>query len=217
MNINKSQIEALKQSFLRSLGNNRSDFDLVVLNGVLEKYAEAFLEAAKSNLNKTNSINTGKIADDLTFSIEKGKGSYILSIGYPEDSDASKYYDFVNKGVAGVGKTTSSPYSFKTVNPSKKHVSAIEKWIQSGKAKVQVSDVARYGPTRQESKSIGFRKVEPRSIAYVIARSIKKKGLEATNFFDDAIASVFNGDFRRILSEALAADVEIQLIKTKLN
>lgn len=217
MNIGKSQVELLKLQFLKSLGGERGNDKLPVLDGILKRYAESFLQAAIDNLNKSNSIASGDIAGDLTFAIEQGSGKYVLSIGYPSESEASKYYDYINKGVSGVGKTTASPYSFKTVNPSRKHVAGIEKWIASGKAKVQASDVTRYSPTRQESKSVSFKNSEPKSLAWVIARAVKKKGIKATNFFDDAIAEVFSGDFQKILSEALAADVEIQLIKTKFS
>lgn len=216
--ISQRQVEFLKSQFLNSLGTQRPTNDLSVLEGILKQYAQVFLMEAIENLNKTNSIATGNIADDLTFTVEEVPGSYILSIGYPPESNAAKYYDFVNKGVSGVQNPTASPYAFKTINPSKKHVKAIEDWLLLGKSKVQATDVARYSPSRQESKSIGFRQVDDsKSLAYVIARSIKKKGIKATNFFDDAISTVFNDNFRLILSEALAADVQIQLTNTRLN
>jgi hypothetical protein len=43
-----------------------------------------------------------------------GKG-YEVTLGYPKDSKAAEYWDYVNKGVAGYGKQISgSPYNFKS-------------------------------------------------------------------------------------------------------
>ena len=138
--ISQRQVQLLKSQFLQSIGQAREIVDLPVVEGILKEAAKVFLETAINNANKSNSIDTGAIVDDLTFTVEKGNG-YILSIGYPPDSPAAKYFDFINKGVAGVGKITDSPYQYKTRYPSKMHVKAIEDWLKRGKMKTSASDV----------------------------------------------------------------------------
>lgn len=209
--ISQRQVQLLKSQFLQSIGQSKDIGELPVVEGILKEVAKVFLETAVDNANKSNSIDTGAIVDDLTFTIEKGNG-YTLTVGYPPNSPAAKYFDFVNKGVAGVGKVTDSPYQFKSKNPSKAHVSAIAEWIKRGKMKTSASDVSRYGLTKQESKYVNLRqKGKTQSLAYVVARSIKIKGLKATRYFDDAIMTVFGDGFRKVLSEALAADISIQI------
>lgn len=210
--ITQRQIDFLKSNLAGKLGSQKSD-ELPVVEGILKEYAEAFLTEAIENLNKTNSVASGLTSSDLAFEFTKTGTSYILTVGYPSKSKASKYYDFINKGVAGVGKSIDSPYAFKSKNPSPDHVRAIEKWLSTGKAKITARDVTRYGPTKQESKF--FRAAASKeSIAYAIAKSSKIKGIQATRFFDDAIASVFNKNFISIISKALAADVSLEIKQT---
>lgn len=212
--IQARQIDFLKSKFLQTLGQEREE--LPVIQAIITDYAKLFLDEAAENLNKTNTNDTGTLNSELTFTVEKNQGGYIVSIGYPVGSKAAEYYDFINKGVAGVGKSTGSPYSFKTKNPSQKHISAIEQWLKRGKAKITATDVQRYGPTRQESKSYRFREQNAsKSLAYIVARSTKIKGIKATRYFDDAITAVFGQDFIDIMSKALAADVALQITQTK--
>jgi hypothetical protein len=213
--ITKNQVSFLKTKFLNELGEQKATDNLPVVEGILQEYAKAFLKTAIDNLEKSGSVASGLTSTDITFAISQVSGSYIISIGYPKGSKASKYYDFINKGVAGVGKTTDSPYAFKSKYPSQEHVSAIKSWLKFGKAKIMATDVSRYGPTKNERKSSGLRKKDiTKSLAYMIASSVKRKGIRATHFFDDAIKTTFDKNFIGILSEALAADVSLQIIQT---
>lgn len=210
--INQAQVELLRNKFLQSIGSSKADFATPVAQDIMGQYAKAFIEAAQSNLIKHNAIASGTLSDDLTFEVTRSGESVIISVGYPAGSKGAEYYDYVNKGVDGVDQAVGSPYKYKNASPSQKHVSAIKEWLNYGKAKVQAYDVAKYGPTQQEKKHSPHREQETTDqIAYAIAKAIKKRGLKATHYFDDALVSVFSDNFIEIVSKAVGADVSLQI------
>ena len=54
-----------------------------------------------------------------------------------------------------------------------------------------------------------------KSLAAAIARSIHKKGLRSTRYFDKARDSVFGADFQENINAALGFDVEIKIEQIK--
>jgi hypothetical protein len=142
--------------------------------------------------------------------ITKFGTGYVLSLGYEPGSEASKYYDFVNKGVKGTKNLkadSKTPYSFKT-NKKAVPVSSIEKWL--GYNKLKSVSVKKYTKLGTETKAIDSKK----SLAYVIARSIHTKGLKSTHYFDRAVTQVFNKEFIQNLAVAIGGDVQIQIKQT---
>ena len=176
---------------------------LGMMESMLTLYISEFLTHAAENLNTSNSITTGKLGESLNFKMTA------LPNGYKVDFTALDYYKFVDKGVQGLkdSKNTTSPYKFKFINPSKSHIQAIKKWIRNNNMTALVADINRYGPTRRETK--GKSKQMDRA-AFVIARSIKKKGIAATNFWQDAFDDTFK-DFGVRMSEALGKSVTVDL------
>ena len=202
--IAKAQQKALQSGFLDNLGTGRTGSPrLNTVEAMLSLYAEEFIKKANDNLNKDNSVSTGKLGDSIEFQIDSFGTAFSMKLL------ALDYYDFVNKGVKGVkGSGITSPYSFKTINPSKSHVEAIRKWIKENKSKVKVTDI-KYGKTRQESKAIPYEK-RLDQLAYIIARSSKKKGIKGTGFWDNAFDTTFK-DFAVQMSKALGADIQVDL------
>lgn len=178
--------------------------ELGVMEAMLAEYIGEFLTAAARNLNENDSISTGSLEESMTFEIAPSGGGYVVNFL------ANDYYKFVDQGVKGVGpgnKNTSSPYSFKYVNPSKSHVQAIKKWIQDNSLTAMVMDINRYGATGRERKG----KTMPQDrAAYVVARSIKRKGLRATNFWQNAFDTTF-ADFGQKMSQALGVSLVVNL------
>ena len=198
--------EAQRKIKYSDLGESKGAFDSVQLSTVeamLELYALEFIQRAQDNLNKTNSVSSGALSDSLKFNVQSFGRSYTLQI------KAADYYDYVNQGVRGVQniKGGNSPYKFKTINPSGAHVTAIGTWLKTGKAKIQARDVKKYGKVGVEKKGI---EAQRKSLAYVIARSIKKKGLKPTHFFSDAFTETFQ-DFGLQMSKALGEDIKVDL------
>ena len=213
MSIDKAQIQALRDNFIQSLGGSfdkYKDGDLPILEETLAKYGQAFNDRITEILDKENITSSGRLAEPALPIITKFGTGYVLSVGYTQGSEASKYYDFVNKGVKGTKNTKAdgnTPYLFKT---SKKAVpvSSIEKWLSYNKLKTVA--VKKYTKLGAESKAIQGKK----SLAWAIARSIHTKGLRSTHYFDKAVAQIFNKEFIESIAVAVGGDVQIQIKQT---
>jgi hypothetical protein len=215
VSISKAQIEALRSGFLQSLGGSFDKYkqgELPVLEDTLALYGKAFNDRVTQILDSENITSSGRLAEPALPIITKFGTGYILSLGYEPGSEASKYYDFVNKGVKGTknekadGKT---PYTFKG-NKKAVPVSSIEKWLSYNKLK-SVS-VKKYTKLGTEAKAIDGKK----SLAFLIARSIHRKGLRSTHYFDRAVAQIFNKEFIENIAIAVGGDIQIQ-IKQAIN
>ncbi len=215
MSISKAQIQALRDSFIQSLGGSFDKYkggDLPVLEETLALYGQAFNDKITEILDKENITSSGRLAEPALPIITKFGTGYILSLGYEPGSEASKYYDFVNKGVKGTKNEKAdnkTPYAFKG-NKKAVPVSSIEKWLSYNKLK-SVS-VKKYTKLGTEAKAIEGKK----SLAFLIARSIHRKGLKSTRYFDRAVAQIFNKQFIENIAVAIGGDVQIQ-IKQAIN
>jgi len=132
--IQQAQRKALDSGFLDNFGTGRTNVRLNTLEAMLALYAEEFIKEANDNLNKDNSVASGKLGDSIEFRIKESNTATTMELL------ALDYYDFVNRGVRGVkgSKNTTSPYRFKTITPSRSHVEAIRKWINENRSKVAV-------------------------------------------------------------------------------
>ena len=213
MSITKAQIQALREGFIQSIGDSYTKVkpgELPILEETLAKYGQAFNDKIVELLDKDNITSSGKLAEPALPIITKFGTGYILSLGYEKGSAASKYYDFVNKGVKGTknlkadGKT---PYSFKSGKKAVP-VSSIEKWL--GYNKLKSVSVKKYSKLGTESKAIEGKK----SLAWAIAKSIHTKGLSSTHYFDRAVAQIFNKEFIENIALAVGGDIQIQIKQT---
>lgn len=213
MSISKAQIQALREGFIQSIGGSYDKVkpgELPILEDTLAIYGKAFNDKIVELLDKDNITSSGKLAEPALPVITKFGTGYILSLGYEKGSAASKYYDFVNKGVKGTknikadGKT---PYSFKSGKKAVP-VSSIEKWL--GYNKLKSVSVKKYKKLGTESKAIEGKK----SLAWAIARSIHTKGLSSTHYFDRAVSQIFNKEFIENIAVAVGGDIQIQIKQT---
>jgi hypothetical protein len=199
-----------------TIGDNKQDFTTTgrmdVVEDLLATYAKKFIEAAQRNLRAKQKIDTGALMD-MTFDVTYLGKSYMVTIGYPKDSKAAEYWDFVNKGVAGVGKTLSgSPYKFKTKGASKKMIDAMQGWIT--RHNIRPSDKYTISGLEKKRKSIRStvsQTTKLRSLATAFARSIKKKGIQPTNYFDNALKLFNSAEFQKDLSEAVGFEVQVAI------
>lgn len=214
MSIAKAQKGNLE--FISSIGANREDF---VTTGKMKEveltmadYAKKFIQAAQRNLRSKQKIDTGALMD-IQFEVDYMGKSFILTIGYEAGSKAEQYWDFVNKGVAGVGKSLSgSPYKFKTKGASKKMIDAMQGWIS--RHNIQPSDKYSISGLEKKRKSIRStvsKTTKLRSLATAFARSIKKKGIEQTNYFDNALKLFNSAEFQKDIAEAVGYEVQIAI------
>lgn len=210
--VNLSDFGQDKSGFV-SFGGNATETELPKVEGILETYALAFIEEAQKNINNKGLTSKGNMSD-LVFNIEQTKSGYTISVGYDQSNPAAKYYDFQNKGVAGVGKTIASPYSFKHIYPSRQMVTDIMSWLKTANISSR-NESQKFGLSKLQTKRkslSGVKRKDMRSVAYGIATAIKKKGIKQSNFFDDAISKTFGKDFINKVSEALRADVILKIV-----
>ncbi len=184
--IKQLQAELLSSGTLDKLGASKQDFAALETLPVLEQYlvlaAANFIQKVKDNIEVLGISDTGALSDHIAQGdLIKESNGYSISLGYPKNSKAAKYYDFVNKGVKGVkSKTPNSPYSFKNIGVSRSMLKNISSWVNRNG--VQRNDVAI---TQRQAKRQSLSKMvseasKKKSIAYAVAVNIKKKGLKKT-------------------------------------
>jgi len=214
MSIASSQKTNLQS--LSSFGSSRADFvetgKMAEVEKLLAEYAGKFITASQRNLRSKQKVDTGALMD-VQFEVGYMGKSFVLTLGYEAGSKAAEYWDFVNQGVAGVGKTLSgSPYKFKTKGASKKMIDAMQGWIT--RHNIRPSDKYTISGLEKKRKSIRStvsQTTKLRSLATAFARSIKKKGIQPTNYFDNALKLFNSAEFQKDLSEAVGFEVQVAI------
>ena len=214
MSIASSQKANLQS--LSSFGSSRADFTetgkMAEVEKLLAEYAGKFISAAQRNLRSKQKIDTGALMD-VQFEVRYMGKSFVLTLGYEAGSKAAEYWDFVNQGVAGVGKTLSgSPYKFKTKGASKKMIDAMQGWIT--RHNIRPSDKYTISGLEKKRKSIRStvsQTTKLRSLATAFARSIKRKGIQPTNYFDNALKLFNSAEFQKDLSEAVGFEIQVAI------
>lgn len=207
MSISKAQASALAEGFLNTLGEQPiKEGEFPIIEKLLLDFGGDFIKNAQKNLNANNSIASGKI-NDIRMNFTKFGTNYTISLGYPKSEPASKYWDFINKGVKGtknIKADAKTPYKF---NPSKKSIpiAAAQGWL--GYNKLKVVAVKPYRKLGVETKATD----EKKSLAYVLARSIHRKGIRSTHYFDDAQKETFGKNFYEVMQVALGKDIQIKI------
>jgi len=140
----------------------------------LIKYLDSFgryvVKQARTNLSKGDKNATSDLYNSIGFEISSDSKGF--TIQFYMDS----YGKFVDKGVSGTdkkrkykdysGKVVPSPYKYKSKQPP---TSIIEKWIKTRGLKGRDEKTGRY--------------ITDKSLAFLIARSIKEKGIKGISFF----------------------------------
>ena len=217
-----------------------SDFDFggiarggeVKLNAVEAIMAQAaleFIELAKKRLTQRGKIDTGNLSDIVVSSIQQSGTKYSLTIGYDKSNPASKYYDFNDKGVKGIGgfkgklpkgfhEPTNTPYNFKNLRLSSGFIDSITRWYLRHKSYIRNEDQREnLSGLQRKRKTLGAVVSETekiRSLAIATARNIKRKGISRTGFFEDNIDEAFGQDFQIKLAQALGQDIALTIKQT---
>jgi|TARA_R110002050_G_scaffold54124_1_gene122684 hypothetical protein len=125
----------------------------------LEKYAKYVIQQSRSNLTKKKNNASKQLYNSLEYKIQGDKISFL----------SEKYGEYLDKGVKGSKSTypesSASPFKYTTKQPPS---SVFDKWsIRKGIA-----------PRDKQGRF-----VSRQSLNFLIARSIKNKGIRATLFF----------------------------------
>lgn len=220
--MNKAQAKFIAEDFLRRFSSNYTIIDtesLPILEQILIKAGLEFNAEVVSNLEKTGSISTGGLTDVGVPQVIQNDNGIILEIGYPLDSKQIKYYDYLNKGVSGVGgkkaklKKTSGIYKFKTKYPNKAMASAIFGWLNRARKSVKADkvDLSKTQKRRRKLAKVLSESDNKKRLAYAVSTAIKRDGISATHYFDKAYNKVFNKEFIEALEQAVSGEVTLQI------
>lgn len=163
----------------------------VTLGEILKKKAEYIVDSLKKNLEKHDSIASRKLFQSIRFDIKIFGSSYIFQI-MMED-----YWKWVDEG-RPPGKMPP--------------IDKLSKWIAQKGLPIR-SQVK--GLKRKSKKSLSEQvKSRNRQVAFLIARSIGKKGIKPTNFYSDVINAKFWTDFKSDIAKVLKQEYTIQIIES---
>lgn len=180
------QDEIVNDGFLDDLGNDSTDYagmgEFPSVEQFMIKSAAAFVLNIKEILNRQAKINSGNLEDGISSgSLNKTGAGYQISIGWDSSDPASKYFDFVNKGVKGVvsGNPSSSPYAFRNLKVSMKMQKSILLWYRKrGNTARNEDQKKKLSSTQRKNRSLK-RKIDAasnlKSMAYATAVNIKRK------------------------------------------
>jgi len=220
--VNRAQAQFIKDDFLRRLGGQFQKVDAAtfpILEQILFQAGLDFNNTIRKNLEKANAISTGALVDTGVPNVTINKGTFTLNIGYPLGSKQLEYYDFINKGVAGVAgknakpKKNSGDYRFKSRFPNRKMAASIFSWLNKARKSVRTDRVDLSGVQKKRRKLATAldEATKKKRLAYAISSAIKRDGIKATYYFDRAITENFTKDFKDALSVALGGDIILQI------
>ena len=157
----------------------------------LNRFAKYVISQSRANLTRGKKNSSKDLYNSLDSEVKVSKNSFELSF-LMED-----YGVFQDKGVSGVKKKYSTPYSYTTKMPPP---SKMDKWIvKKGIA-----------PRDKNGKFISRK-----SLQFMIARSIFNNGIKPSLFFTKPFEKAFKG-LNKDLVKAYKLDVE-QLMKNTIN
>lgn len=202
---------------------------LNAVEAIMAQAALEFINLAKKRLTQRGKIDTGNLSDIVVSSIQQSGTKYSLTIGYDKSNPASKYYDFNDKGVKGIGgfkgklpkgfhEPTNTPYNFKNLRLSSGFIDSITRWYLRHKSYIRNEDQRQnLSGLQRKRKTLGAVVSETekiRSLAIATARNIKRKGISRTGFFEDNIDEAFGQDFQIKLAQALGQDIALTIKQT---
>ena len=175
---------------------------------IMENFGERVLKLSRINLGRTYQgtrpngkryrkriDNSGTLKRSLDYDLKmRGEdGRFVAGTIVFKMADYGRFVDQGQKGTKSTyRKSKKSPYRRKKQPPS----SFLEKWVDKKIKRIQ------------DLESGGFVKKTPakvKSLAYLIGRSIKHHGIEATHFFSDPLEAE-SAKLADVLSEAVGTD-----------
>ena len=190
---------------LPNVGSKRNEFVKVEALNAVEKLGIDFRLKCIELLNQRGVTASGKLEDSISQPIIVTEGSKITMTIKMAD-----YYDYTNKGVKGwadSSRAPNSPYQFKTKGMDDEGKKSIEEYIRSGRKKITTfSQSYKEMETKLKRRNKGNQLFE-----FAVKNTIfgiKKKGIRAKHWFDDAVKEVF-GDVGQVMAEAYGRDITV--------
>lgn len=205
--------------FLQSTGESRDLFEsestISNTDKLISRIAKKFIGAYQAKIRRANAIDRGDLLDIKILNNALKGGDIDLQIGYSTNNPATDYWDFQDKGVAGVkkNKTKGSPYKFKKITVGGKFLSQLISWYGRHKNYIKNETQKRNLSSLQtKRKQLGNAQAKKiKSIAYATGIKIKSEGLKTINFRKDAYDKTFNDQFYSALASEFGKDIIINL------
>ena len=185
-------------SFLESLGTDKSEFEFVETQDKLTQLAAQYSVMLANKLKAKDIASSGALGDSIRpLSIEVKGNIYSVEIV------AKNYASYIDEGVDGWKESRGSRFKFKTkgVDPESAMVKNILKWKKFEKRKAR----DKYKDTTEREKKA------PKDVrlqaAVTTAYMIKRMGVKPTHFWRDA-----TNEFKVILEKELGMAVKIDII-----
>lgn len=163
----------------------------------LKSFSDYVIQQSRTRLTKKNQNYTSELYNSLKYDFVKADDGFII------DFKMQDYGEFQDRGVKGVNsnyiENKNSPFSYK---PSSKlrgleyHTGIFSKW-------------AKFRGLQPRDKKGRFGSYK--TMGYILADSIKKKGIKATMFFTKSFEMGFE-KLPKELQEAFAIDVEYAIV-----
>lgn len=170
--------------------------DTSSLEKYLDSYGSYLVRQAKKILKKRN--NTGRLQKSLTYIVDTTPKGFSIQLV------SAKHGEFVSKGVSGTktkrtyitaeGKRKRSPYKFKPTSNLRGLENATETFRKYAKKK------------GLKGRGKDGRFITDRQLGFMIAESVKKKGIKAASFYAKPLSMSF-GIFKKKLGENFVKDI----------
>jgi hypothetical protein len=188
--------------------NDGKPIELNITAKVLAQFGAEFKLAVERLIDERQITASGYLADVSNPEITEQPGSTTLQIRLAD------YYDYVNKGVKGVKSSRNapkSPYQFKTLGVGDAMRASLTKYVTNNRSKIRT--VTRYKPIGLERKGVqsSTKSTIEREVD-TMGYMIKRFGIKARYYFDDAFNEVFK-DFEMVMLESVGNDIIIGITK----
>lgn len=151
----------------------------------LNNFAKYVIKQSRSNLTRKKKSVSSNLYKSLDYDLKVMPNSFSMSFLMEE------YGVYQDRGVSGTKKKYNTPHKFTTKQPP---VKPIQDWVRARRI-------------RFRDEKGRFTKGNYKSIAFVIARSIKEKGIKPSLFFTKPFENAFK-NLPEDVVEAFGLDVE---------
>lgn len=154
--------------------------------GVLEQYGVSIVDTLTEKLEKKKKNSTGSLSDSIQFNYEE------TQYGFDWYLEMAKHWKWVDKG-RGKGKVPSN---------------VIYKWLNEQRVQTKFKALKGFGKKKSLRELTAKQK---KGLAYVISRSIEKKGYKGSNFYSSTITTAWINRFTNDIRKASISDVEVMV------
>jgi len=173
------------------------------VNKLFYEYGLDFQKILADVMKRKNVTASGNLASKVELKV------YTDKLGM--DVLMPSYFDYPNKGVHGVTSSKNapdSPYQFKNYGMSADGRASIKKYIESGKAKISTIQNNKSGIQKNEQKKMSLIDLQTEQLIFLI----KKYGIKATHYLDEAIAIAFE-KLPADLAEMIGNKIKINIVQ----